>query len=136
MTALEIHQSFIETQFRVFVSNTQTIVLLVDKKWTALESALPHLSSWGFITAWNPSPEVFNLEENQKRNILLIAEVEKLNLRYLPALGIAANEKWSEESILIENISFEMANSLSQQFGQLAFVYGSKNKPAELVYTK
>lgn len=136
MTAAEIHQSFTETQFRVFVSNTQTIVLLINKISTALESALPHLSSWGFITAWNPSPEIFTLEENQKRNESLIAEVEKLNLKYLPSLGIAADEKWSEESILIENISFEMANSLSKQFGQLAFVYGTKNKPAELVYTK
>lgn len=132
----EIHQSFLKTQFRVFISNTQTIVLLIDKVSTALESALPHLNSWGFITAWNPSPEVFTIGENQHRNELLIAEVEKLNLGYLPALGIAANEEWSEESIWIENICFKMANSLSKQFGQLAFVYGSKNKPAMLVYTK
>ncbi len=55
----EIHQSYLKTQFRVFISNTQTIVLLIDKVSTALESALPHLNSWGFITAWNPSPEVF-----------------------------------------------------------------------------
>ena len=136
MTPQELHQAYTETNFKVFASDTKTIVVNIDKESTELEKEYPELTTWAFITAWNPSPKILEEQENNKRNEDLIEEVKKLNLYYTPGVGSSADEKWSEVSILIHNISFENANNLSKKFGQLAFVFGYKNQKANLVYTK
>lgn len=136
MTAQELHQAYKETNFKIFASDTKTIIVNIDKESKELEKEYPELTSWAFITAWNPSPIIFEEPENKKRNNDLIEDVKNLNLNYTPGIGSSADEKWSEESILIHNISLENANKLSKKYGQLAFVFGYTNQQANLVYTK
>ena len=94
------------------------------------------MNSWAFITAWNPSPEILPLEENRIRNKNLEDDIIKLGLKYSIGIGISADERWAEESFFIENISLDKANEWAAKYKQLAYVFGNKNEPANLIYTK
>jgi hypothetical protein len=126
---LEYHQAFLNTTYRVLQSR------LIDIKINELHPALNHLENWAFITAWNPLPDILSLEENQNRNENLEEDIKKLNLKYSLAVGISEDEKWSEESLLIENMDLATANNLAKKYGQLAFVYGQIGSIAILHYT-
>ena len=129
MTPEQTHQAFLNTSFKVVTKPVFTI------KIDTLVDEVQHLNSWAFITAWNPLPEVLSLEENRKRNQNLEEEINSFGLKYCHGIGISEDEKWSEESFFIENISSEKANEWAVKHGQLAFVYGEKSKKAQLVYT-
>lgn len=126
---LELNQAFLNTTYRVLQSP------FIDIKINQANAEFNNLQNWSFITAWNPSPEILSLEENQNRNKQLEQAIKQLGLNYSLGLGIAEDEKWSEQSIFIENIDFEKANELSAKYGQLAFVYGTRGGNATLYYT-
>ena len=129
MTQDQLHQAFLNTSFKVFIKPAFTI------KIDALVLEVQQFNSWAFITAWNPSPEILSLEENRNRNQNLEEEIISFGLKYFHGIGISADEKWSEESFFIENISLEKTNEWAVKQGQLAFVYGKKSEKAQLVYT-
>jgi len=136
MTKQELHQAFIETTFRVlksdiFVSN---IDLHIDEINNEINIAAPHIKEWAFISAFNPSPTVFSLEENLIRNQQLSDDLKALNVIFHPAIGISKDEKWSEESFFIENIAQDNAFELAAKYGQLAFVYGKAKEKTQLIY--
>lgn len=136
MTKQELHQAFLETTFRVLKSNTfdDNIDLHINQYNKEIWKVAPHIKTWAFITAFNPSPITFSLEENLIRNNELANDLNLLNLSYHPAIGISKDEKWSEESFFIENISQENAFELAKKYGQLAFVFGKSNQIAQLIY--
>lgn len=59
-----------------------------------------------------------------------------MDLKYHLGVGISEDEKWEEDSFLIENCTEEKANELAIKYRQLAFVWGVKNKHVSLVYTQ
>lgn|SRR5690606_39195964 len=128
---------FLNTTYRILESASvrKTIDLKIGSTNPDLNVIFPGVVSWAFITAWNPLPDILSYEENQKRSIQLQDELAKLNLKTHKAIGISACGSWSEESLFIENISLAQAQAISKQFGQLAFVFGEMNAPAQLVYT-
>ena len=129
MTPEQLHQSFLNTSFKVLAKPAFTI------KIAALVPEVQQLNSWVFITAWNPSPKILSLEENRNRNQNLKEEIISFGLKYCHGIGISADEQWSEESFFIENISLDKANEWAVKYGQLAFVYGEKSEKSQLVYT-
>lgn len=129
MTPQETHNAFVNTTFKVL--SNPNFDIYIDKKIPQIQN----LESWAFITAWNPSPEILKLEENKNRNQNLEEDINSLGLRYCHAIGISEDEKWSEESFFIENITLDRANELAAKYEQLAFVYGTKSEKAQLVYT-
>mgnify|MGYP003611299734 CR=1 FL=1 len=134
MTKEEIHQAFIETNFIVFISKENSIILKVNQTAEELELQFPEVQSWCFITAFNPFPEILEIEENQKRNKHLEHEIQNLDLEYLNGIGISADENWSEESFLILNCPLAKATELGAKYKQLAIVFGERNKINQLVY--
>lgn len=128
MTNQQIHQAFLSTTYKVL---NPVIDIKINSKITALN----HLNSWAFITAWNPLPEVLPLEANKDRSHQLAQDIKNLGLQYSHGIGVSEDEEWSEESFFIENITLEKANELAVKYGQLAFVWGEKNGIATLVYT-
>ncbi len=98
-------------------------------------NGITKISEWVFITAWNPLPEILSDAENIKRNNELFNEL--LSLGYVCHLGkgVSSDGKWQEDSFFIENINRNTALSLANKYGQLAFVYGTLNTAAELVYS-
>lgn len=126
---LEHHQAFLNTTYRVLQTP------FIDIKINQVATKLSELGSWAFITAWNPLPDILSLKENQVRNYRLEEDIKQLELRYSLGLGISEDEKWSEESFFIENISIIDANELASKYGQLAFVFGDSGQKATLIYT-
>jgi hypothetical protein len=134
MTKEEIHQAFIETNFIVFISKEKSIILKVNQTADDLEHHFPELKSWCFITAFNPLPEILELEENQKRNKQLEHDIQNFGLEYLNGKGVSADGNWSEESFLILNCSLSTAKELGNKYKQVAIVFGEKGKKNELIY--
>ena len=130
MTPDQLHQAFFNTSFKV-LGETEFIIKI---DIIILEVQL--FNSWAFITAWNPSPEILSPEENRNRNKNLENDIIKFGLKYSNGIGISADEQWSEKSFFIENISLDNANELAAKYGQLAYVFGTKNEVAALLYTK
>jgi len=126
---IELHQAFLNTTYRVLQSP------FIDIKINQANESYSMLQSWAFITAWNPLPDILSLEVNQRRNLQLEQDIKKLGLRYTPGMGISEDEKWSEESFFIENISHDNANKLAVKYGQLAFVFCNSGQNAVLSYT-
>ena len=130
MTTEQLHQAFLNTSYKVMAKTEFTI------KIDIIIPEVKDLNSWAFITAWNPSPEILNLEENRIRNKNLEEDIIKVGLKYYNGLGISEDEQWSEESFFIENISQDKANEWAAKYKQLAYVFGYKNEKANLIYTK
>uniref|UniRef100_UPI0040494B10 DUF3293 domain-containing protein n=1 Tax=Flavobacterium sp. TaxID=239 RepID=UPI0040494B10 len=129
MTKQEIHQAFLDTTYKVFAK--PNFIIKINK----VIAETQHLNSWAFITAWNPLPKILTIEQNRQRNRQLEDDLIKLDLKYCTSIGISEDDKWSEESFFIENISVPKANQLAVKYGQLAFVFGQKNEVAELIYS-
>ena len=75
---------------------------------------------------------VTNHSENEPE---LLAQLNAANYETYPGIGISKDEKWSEASFFIVNIDLEAAHSIASQFGQLAFLYGDRERGNELIFT-
>lgn len=136
MTPQQLHQAYLETTFRVLKSDTfvNLIDLHINKINNEIKLVAPRIKTWAFITAFNPSPVLFSSEENIIRNNQLATDLKVLNLTFHPAIGISKDEKWSEDSFFIENISQDKAFEIAVKYGQLAFVFSKSNQEAQLIY--
>lgn len=130
MTNEETHQAFLETVYTVF--NNPNFDIHINE----IVKEKSSLASWAFITAWNPLPQIVSVEENKQRNKKLENDLNQLDLIYTYGIGVSKDGLWSEESFFIENISLDKARELAVKYGQIAFVFGSKNSKAALVYNK
>lgn len=92
------------------------------------------LSSWCFITAFNPLSVELPAEENMKRSKELSVELSGCTV--IEGEGRNPNGTWKpEQSYLILGITRKKAIDLAVKFGQRAIVCGEFNQPAELVET-
>jgi len=132
MTPESLHQAFLNTRYIVHLE--PDVTLRNYDKSTDLLTRLPHLTSWAFITAWNPLPEILTMAKNFARNGLLRARLEEGKYIVHEGTGISADGIWAEAFFLIENITLAEAHTIAKDFGQLAFVYGGREKGNELVY--
>jgi hypothetical protein len=132
----ELHNAYLETNFRVLLDQEKHIDITIDAYQPGLEINLKDLKTWAFITAHNPHPEVYDGAINTSRNSQLENDLKDLNLSYLEAEGISKDEQWKEESFFIINCSLHQAHRLSQKYGQLAFVFGKVEEKAQLIYTQ
>lgn len=92
--------------------------------------------SWAFVSASNPYSIKISELENQKRTDALLEYAKENNWRSLRGEGFSKDGTWSEDSLLILDISKNEANELAQQFEQNAFVFGYMDKTPELVLTE
>jgi hypothetical protein len=133
MNQEEIHQAFLETRYIVHLD--KDVILRIGGEGLELISRIPNLRSWAFLTAWNPLPDILSLSENQQRQARMEEALRSLGYRIHPGLGVSADGQWSEASCLIEDISLDAAQEMAARFGQLAFVFGTREMGNELVYT-
>ena len=88
------------------------------------------------ITAHNPLPDILSEAENDTRNVQLAASLEHLGYSYYAARGEAINGTWAEDSFAILNCDATKAQTIAQQYGQVAFLYIDINALPRLVYCK
>ena len=90
--------------------------------------------SWAFISAYNPASKVLSKEENEQRHQQLLNQLAAHSMRYTEAVGMSQRGDWPEErSVLVLDIPLTRAQTIAQQFGQLAIVYGRLKQAPELV---
>lgn len=133
MKTKEIEQAFLETQYIIHLQSE--IVLKIGEMPADLLEKLALLETWAFITAWNPLPDILSNLENKRRNEDLQRYLLDRGYSIHKGIGISKDQSWSEESFFIENIELEDARTASAKFGQLAFVYGDRNKGNQLLFT-
>ncbi|WDE97038.1 DUF3293 domain-containing protein [Lentisphaera profundi] len=93
------------------------------------------ISSWVFITAFNPQSKLLDLEDNQERNTALENDIKDYDFYH--ALGKPHDQKWPvEESFFIININLEQALLLAKKYQQNAIVFGLQNSEAKLILNK
>lgn len=136
MNKQQLHQAFLETNYRVFLSNDINIDNKIGQFQPELEKYFTHLKTWAFIAAWNPLPDVLDLDSNKKRDLMLEADLKNLDLMFARGIGISNDQTWQEESFFILNCTLKTAHELAFKYGQLAFVFGEKSTPCELHYTE
>ena len=128
-----LKNEFIETSYIIHLK--KEITLKIGEYPSELLNYFPKIESWAFITAWNPLPAILSNAQNKIRNSELLAQFNAANYETYPGIGISKNEKWSEASFFIVNIDLEAAHSIASQFGQLAFLYGEREKRNALIFT-
>lgn len=132
---IELNKSYLSTTFQVkcsppvnlkigFISKEMKDLLLVNDS-----------SEYSIITGENPFSNSCSEEINKARNTSLIKLLEKQRFKYFETLGVPADNNWtSENSFLVFNMSKDKAKRLCKEFEQNAFVYGSVDSEAELVW--
>jgi hypothetical protein len=135
MTFEENHLAFITTNYIILQNDIFHIDVILKIGIINEINQDILIKEWAFITAWNPLPEILTLEENLERNNALLTELISLGYVCHLGKGVSSDGKWQEESFFIENIDKHTALTISNKYGQLAFVHGVLNKEAELVYS-
>ena len=132
---IELNKSYLSTTFQVkcsppvnlkigFISKEMKDLLLVNDS-----------SEYSIITGENPFSNSCSEEINKARNTSLIKFIEKQRYKYFETLGIPVDKEWTpENSFLVFNMSKDKAKRLCKEFEQNAFVYGSVDSEAELVW--
>lgn len=132
---IELNKSYLSTTFQVkcspainlkigYISKEMKDLLLVNDSF-----------EYSIITAENPFSNSCSEEINKARNTSLIKLLEKQRFKYFETLGVPADNDWiPENSFLVFNMSKDKAKKLCKEFEQNAFVYGSVDSEAELVW--
>lgn len=92
------------------------------------------VSTWAFMTAWNPGSIRKTREVNDAAQATLVREIDAAPYPWVTGRGASDDGSWPpEESVLILGISPRKARRLGRRFGQFAFVIGRAGAPATLV---
>jgi hypothetical protein len=78
----------------------------------------------GILTAENPMNKPLSPEENNKRMESLYSDLKGLGLGYIKIKGMYNRP---EKSIIIPNVSLNIAKALSSKYEQESFIFGKKN---------
>ena len=132
----EYKSAFKETYFIVLGDpwSAGDICISVGKIPYPLFKTIPNIHTWAFITAWNPLPVVLSQKENDLRNAQFHKLMTQEGYQLYKGVGKAPDNSWHEDSFLVLNIKNEVAMHWAKRFGQMAFVFGEKDKKAELIF--
>ena len=136
MTKEIYNEAFMNTVFKVVLNPSDFYEIGVGQENVIKDLKLSGVSSWAYITAWNPLPTTYTFEENCKRDQSLRADLDALALEYIDGIGEALDGTWHEESLFIKNISKEQAECLAYKYGQVAYLFANGNEKTQLVYTQ
>ena len=93
-----------------------------------------NVSSFCFITAYNPFSKELSYTENSKRQVLLAEDLR--SYKFFKGVGIPSDKAWSPEpSFLVVGISKVYSIELAKKYEQNAIVLGSIGQEAELLIT-
>ena len=92
------------------------------------------LSSWAFVTAFNPFSKALTDTENEERHQRLLHELTDHGRPVYEGSGVPDHPDWNAEtSVMILGIEREAAVRLAVRYGQNAIVFGTIETDVELV---
>ena len=125
MRTTQLEAAFLATTYRVETPGA-SFDLRIGSPDQAFEAFLSQqgASSWGIVTACNPSGKP-TLEENAQRHAALLARITALGLRYFSASNHADSGNWPvEPGFCVLGASEDALCRLAADFGQAAIVFG------------
>jgi len=111
-------------------------VIRVGERCAELDALLTvaGLTTWAYITAFNPGSVLGSDDENARRHHALEEAIRQLGCSMFPGEGIGDDGAWPpERSLLVLGIDRAAAVQLGQRFGQRAIVWGELGGLAALV---
>lgn len=129
--------AYLSTTYRVWVEREKFWDILIGALHPAVDHYLNQhrLSTWVFITAWNPRSKWLDILENQARNQGLLAMIQQSRLLYFEGVGIGASGEWpAEVSYWVAGVNREQALEWGKFWEQNAVVWGEINQTAELYW--
>ena len=93
------------------------------------------ISSWAFLTAWNPRSTPLNADENYARQHELLKFLRSNSYHFLHGRGVGTDPAWEpEESLFIIDIERSAAIEIGRQFDQNAILWGVNGREPELIW--
>lgn len=136
MISSKLLRAFEETHY--IVHHQPPFTLRIGQHSTELDALLGALGQdcAAFITAWNPMSEITPDAENHLHQQKLLDELTLKGLSHLPGIGQHPSNNWpGEESLLILGLELNDARVMARAFHQLAFVWGEKHCPIQVIET-
>ncbi|CAM4374015.1 DUF3293 domain-containing protein [Corallococcus sp. ZKHCc1 1396] len=90
-------------------------------------------ASWAFLTAWNPHARAHPPRTNERLQHTLRGLLENGGHPCVPAVGVADDRRWFEESLFVPGMSRDEARRTGALFLQKAVLWGRVGGVAELV---
>ena len=133
----DLPASYRATRYIVSHGRDKTIIRI-----GATSSELDHLlntyGAWNgvFLTAWNPWSRPSERDRNRRASLELATVLDRLGHRFLPAVNLADDPDWSEESYFVFDLSIEEALMLARAYGQNAVVLAEEGQAARLLWAE
>lgn len=131
----DLWRAYLATTFCATV-NGEAIRIRCGEVVPALDSALGsrHVTTWAFITAWNPGSSILPASANVARQQELVDDLRRRGFELAEGRGEPVDASWEPEaSLLIFGIGEAEAVTLGTAYGQSAIVAGRKGEAARLV---
>ena len=92
------------------------------------------VTTWAYITAWNPESRELSRQENDVRHERLKDDVTRLGFQVAEGEGQPADPAWApEQSLLVFGVSAQEALAIGRRYGQNAIVVGETGRKAKLL---
>ncbi len=129
-----LYDAFARTEFRAEIGGGR-VAIRIGATDALLDELLDSrgVSSWAYVTAWNPRAQALPPGENALRHDALVRGLEKSGFRFLEGEGVGESAEWTpERSVQILGISEPEALALGERCEQEAIVIGERGQPARL----
>ena len=129
----ETRAAYINTDYS-FTDGSRTITIRLDESNPELLAYLQQkqISSWAFITAWNPYSNPQTPEYNQQQQEELLHKLRHFTV--CKGEGRGRDGQWpAEESFFVAGISRAEAEFLGSDFGQYAILVNKESGEPELL---
>jgi hypothetical protein len=128
--------AYMETDYVLDIDDEECVVRVQGEVPERLAKYLESnkAESWTIISAYNPYSLELSTAENQRRHGLLQELLTGLQYKCYPAVGRSAAGDWEEPSLLVLDLSYDMARSLGTVFEQNAVVFGERGAVVEMIF--
>jgi hypothetical protein len=129
----ELRSAYRQTHYVASLPSGEALIE-VGKRSLAVDAWLQSVgpSTALFLTAWNPMSYRLSAEENARRHEQLLARVREGGFSFVDAVGRSPDGEWSEQSLLIAGVGYDVAQDLAHRFEQAAFVWLARGRFASL----
>lgn len=113
------------------------IVLRCGRRTPRLDGWLKaeRLTRWCVLTAWNPASRRLGAAENRRRQEALRQRLRARGYRLFRGENHAGTQDWPvEETLFVPGLARAAARVLMRGYGQNAFLWGARGKPARLCW--
>lgn len=130
MNMTELINAYNNTEYQVYNPPMVIEIGIKNQELNDLLSSL-NLTTWAYITAFNPFSKSLSKQENLKRHKEL--RVKIANYKFYEGEGVGEDKTWEPEiSCLVVGISYQEAIAIGNFFEQNAIVIGDINGVPEL----